>query len=514
MKEELGVVPNLEGIKANHLKKSLVSKEEFQSLLKTSYIPLQNLILDNFAFILEHLELIYLWLNSKEFKEKYENINHPYPPLLNPDILNELLNLEDEQDKETLRIKLKELSNTQHTNALSDTIKAYAKAGLDYRLIPAEKAWEMNLPLPKNYKFLFWGSHGVGNTGIHTFLYQSGFTVYSCLTDEGSKATYLYQYKGVISHKKGENIYLSLIDYFNATHYDEDGDKLGSLYPDTPTLHQTRDPISKLKTHTTMKRRGRNYKINVNVDDDVKEIVKNRVGYWGGRGIINNPSFIGSLSIIESKYEIYHDFLLKKRLKNIKDIIIIDSADIIGEKGEKTMLRLAKEFNFEIPDFERIRKIFSLRIAEYIPIFPLYVDCNEYLKCFICLTKFQLMDKEHINVNSYFGFKDEEFLACVHKDKLEIFRQNVSKIHLCKDKLQKIALELEKLKEKAYFKRDRVKEDKLLDYLKAHPNIAKKFKKVLDEKHLPFIKEQRPDIVASWKYYQEFEKMCGEMKEG
>ena len=87
MKEELGVVPNLEGVKANHLKKSLVSKE-LQSLLKTSYIPLQNLILDNFAFILEHLELIYLWLNSKEFKNKYEKENYPYPPLLNPDILN------------------------------------------------------------------------------------------------------------------------------------------------------------------------------------------------------------------------------------------------------------------------------------------------------------------------------------------------------------------------------------------------------------------------------------------
>ncbi|EAH5200349.1 DUF2972 domain-containing protein, partial [Campylobacter upsaliensis] len=38
--------------------------------------------------------------------------------------------------------------------------------------------------------------------------------------------------------------------------------------------------------------------------------------------------------------------------------------------------------------------------------------------------------------------------------------------------------------------------------------IAKKFKKVIDEKHLPFIKAVRPDIVASWKYYKEFEKMC------
>ncbi|EGK8070249.1 DUF2972 domain-containing protein, partial [Campylobacter upsaliensis] len=100
------------------------------------------------------------------------------------------------------------------------------------------------------------------------------------------------------------------------------------------------------------------------------------------------------------------------------------------------------------------------------------------------------------------------FIACVHKNELEFFKQNVSKIHLCKDKLAKIALALEKLKKQVDFKRSRVKEEQLLNYLKRHPNIAKKFKKVIDEKHLPFIKAVRPDIVNSWKYYKEFEKMC------
>ncbi|EAH9712673.1 DUF2972 domain-containing protein, partial [Campylobacter jejuni] len=30
-------------------------------------------------------------------------------------------------------------------------------------------------------------------------------------------------------------------------------------------------------------------------------------------------------------------------------------------------------------------------------------------------------------------------------------------------------------------------------------------------KELKFIKQYRPDIVASWKYYQEFEQMCKEL---
>ncbi|EOH3904877.1 DUF2972 domain-containing protein, partial [Campylobacter jejuni] len=30
---------------------------------------------------------------------------------------------------------------------------------------------------------------------------------------------------------------------------------------------------------------------------------------------------------------------------------------------------------------------------------------------------------------------------------------------------------------------------------------------------LVYIKQHRPDIVASWKYYQEFERMCKELDE-
>ncbi|ELY0805673.1 DUF2972 domain-containing protein, partial [Campylobacter upsaliensis] len=408
------------------------------------------------------------WLNSKEFKEKYEDINHPYPPLLNPDKLND---------------------------------ENYI---LNYEKISANLAWEMNLPLPRRYEFLNWGSHCVGNFAIQRFLYLCNFI--GIQPQRTSKATYFFQYQCLLHYSKKEQIYLILLDCFN----DEYFEKLGYLYPNTPSLHQSRDPISKLKTHLTLKGCGINYKNNVDIDDEIEKIVKNRVGYWNGSHMVSNPSFIGALSIIEDKQEHFHDYLLYKALKNITEIKIINSADLIGKRGAETMLNLAEEFKFNIPDYEKNKEIFSLKIAEYIPIFPIFVDCRKYFKCFICLTKLQLKDKNYININinAYFGFKDEEFIACVHKNELEFFKQNVSKIHLCKDKLAKIALALEKLKKQVDFKRSRVKEEQLLNYLKRHPNIAKKFKKVIDEKHLPFIKAVRPDIVASWKYYKEFEKMC------
>ncbi|EGK8047568.1 DUF2972 domain-containing protein [Campylobacter upsaliensis] len=434
--------------------------------LLTHYEALNEVIVLNMAFVLEHFDEVSLWLNSKEFKEKYEDINHPYPPLLNPDKLND---------------------------------ENYI---LNYEKISANLAWEMNLPLPRRYEFLNWGSHCVGNFAIQRFLYLCNFI--GIQPQRTSKATYFFQYQCLLHYSKKEQIYLILLDCFN----DEYFEKLGYLYPNTPSLHQSRDPISKLKTHLTLKGCGINYKNNVDIDDEIEKIVKNRVGYWNGSHMVSNPSFIGALSIIEDKQEHFHDYLLYKALKNITEVKIINSADLIGKRGAETMLNLAEEFKFNIPDYEKNKEIFSLKIAEYIPIFPIFVDCRKYFKCFICLTKLQLKDKNYININAYFGFKDEEFIACVHKNELEFFKQNVSKIHLCKDKLAKIALALEKLKKQVDFKRSRVKEEQLLSYLKRHPNIAKKFKKVIDEKHLPFIKAVRPDIVASWKYYKEFEKMC------
>ena len=66
--------------------------------------------------IAKEYDNIKLWLTSQSFLEKYAN--HPYPPLLNP-------------------------------------------KKLDYTKIPAEVAWDLNLPLPPYYQFVFFGSHAL-----------------------------------------------------------------------------------------------------------------------------------------------------------------------------------------------------------------------------------------------------------------------------------------------------------------------------------------------------------------
>ncbi|MCW1341923.1 DUF2972 domain-containing protein, partial [Campylobacter jejuni] len=54
------------------------------------------------------------------------------------------------------------------------------------------------------------------------------------------------------------------------------------------------------------------------------------------------------------------------------------------------------------------------------------------------------------------------------------------------------------------------KEEDVLNYFKENKELRLKLKNILD-KELVHIKKYRPDIVASWKYYQEFEKMCEEL---
>ncbi|EHN6916998.1 DUF2972 domain-containing protein, partial [Campylobacter jejuni] len=55
-----------------------------------------------------------------------------------------------------------------------------------------------------------------------------------------------------------------------------------------------------------------------------------------------------------------------------------------------------------------------------------------------------------------------------------------------------------------------LKVEDVLRHLYNNKNARISAKNILDEE-LVYIKQHRPDIVASWKYYQEFEKMCQEL---
>ncbi|WP_334094600.1 MULTISPECIES: DUF2972 domain-containing protein [Helicobacter] len=53
-------------------------------------------------------------------------------------------------------------------------------------------------------------------------------------------------------------------------------------------------------------------------------------------------------------------------------------------------------------------------------------------------------------------------------------------------------------------------EKDILEYLKSHKDLCLEAKAVF-EKYLTFLASVRPDIIESWKYYQEFLAMCEEI---
>ncbi|WP_289701136.1 hypothetical protein [Helicobacter rodentium] len=171
-------------------------------------------------FIAEHYEEINSWLNSKEFKEKYINTNHPYPPLLNPERLNakvesckdnklsalslrgtnkvrdeaihnvayfkdsiaesrmdKIMDCHDSTNAESCNDKCQSIEtdrkaqNLQSQSKSAESIQPYPN--LSYESIPPELAWDLNLPLPRRYDCI-WALFGLSGCGIWKFFRKIG----------------------------------------------------------------------------------------------------------------------------------------------------------------------------------------------------------------------------------------------------------------------------------------------------------------------------------------------------
>ncbi|WP_234126450.1 capsular biosynthesis protein, partial [Campylobacter sp. TTU_617] len=101
-----------------------------------NYQPILDNIFHNFNYFIQNFDLIEEWLLSDDFNERYKKGNHPYPSLLDPKKLN------DENEK------------------------------INYKNIPAELAWDMNLPLPDKYKFVWLFKSCSGSMAMYNFFTQ------------------------------------------------------------------------------------------------------------------------------------------------------------------------------------------------------------------------------------------------------------------------------------------------------------------------------------------------------
>ncbi|EOV6235686.1 DUF2972 domain-containing protein, partial [Campylobacter upsaliensis] len=408
--------------------------------LLTHYEALNEVIVLNMAFVLEHFDEVSLWLNSKEFKEKYEDINHPYPPLLNPDKLND---------------------------------ENYI---LNYEKIPANLAWEMNLPLPRRYEFAYTLMHGAGGSSFYWFMKSLKVECANSWVGD-DKAYYKENYKALTQLKNDFFIWIIHYVFF---HYKKSLQLLSSNFP---LLILVRDPISVFK-HLINHQSGSSRKKNVfDLNDDyallIPDILYTSTSY-------ENEKYKGEKSIapnLENLHLHSGTMVFDNVRKTIahKEVFYIDMQEIMPQNAFKTFTNLAKKFNFTPPnpkekDFYKIMH----NTGGLVAILDFKVMLDKEISIFVDSAKTRrYLNQNFMNINEeILGLDPENFKLCIEKrhydlllEKNELYEKTKHYLKgLYEYYLKRVEIEKKKL----------LNEKQILEYFKNNKTLALKFKKAFD----------------------------------
>ncbi|HHO0734007.1 TPA: DUF2972 domain-containing protein, partial [Campylobacter jejuni] len=302
---------------------------------------------------------------------------------------------------------------------------------------------------------------------------------------------------------------------------------LSLFFKKVPILLLVRDPISRLKHAANHHASNPNENNNLNLNSNYNYLLKNRKQYHSGN--FHHLSFDLTINSLKTWMQTDRWFLYNSFLSSVGnfEVYYLDMEEIKPARAFDTMCVLADKFNFEKPtDKHFFEGIVNGDLFGYIP-FNFYANKKNVNKSDIEIYKdessvyilissdqyveFYKQSKEYIN------FTKEFFDYPLKYDNLGIFLKQQEFERLKKDnslfdatkkylnnfvKALEERIELEKAK--------LFKEEDVLNYFKENKELRLKLKNILD-KELVHIKKYRPDIVASWKYYQEFEKMCEEL---
>ncbi|EAL0384348.1 DUF2972 domain-containing protein, partial [Campylobacter jejuni] len=449
----------LEGLIDN---KQLFLKEfsRIKNILKIhqDYKAILDNIFHNFNYFIQNFDLIEEWLLSDDFKERYKKENHPYPSLLDPKKLN------DKNEK------------------------------INYHNIPAELAWEMNLPLPDNYEFVWLGGHGTGTEALKVFLSYNKIII----------PDNFFNYEtGLQRYKYALNILLNDIDHIKGIrlkdyHFNDFEKFCKLIQKKCKFIFQVRDYFEIFTCYINHRTRKSDAIMNFDLQTNLSDVFDRFYYFSSGE---NHPNLKNFLSWPALHQEMgfrtcVMEYSMLQNFDNILDVLYIDIKDIIGVDTKNTIQKICNfiniSYNQEYNYSENI--IGDLKI-----IFPLTLNVLEGIELLI--------------IDSHSTFDTN----CYKDITLTITNSNVFKILIkLSDNLKLIDNIIKELK--LYFfnfnktlkqklvqeKKIRIKEQQYIDIYKHDPYRRRKLQKMMSYE-LTHIKQHRPDIVASWKYYQEFE---------
>ncbi|MBS4269034.1 DUF2972 domain-containing protein [Campylobacter vulpis] len=426
-------------------------------------------------FVLENINAISAWLHSEEFEK--EHLQEPFPPLLNPKFL--------------------ELESSRYC---------------------ANLAWNLNLPLNiagggggERLKFIYISPHGVGAAAFVSYLFFCDlFCNPSWNMPLDSKERYIQNF---IDISEGKYQYYGVnISEFNIKDLEKFCHLLGK---DTPVIIGTRDSIGILK-HCV----GRNWDkhiINFNHEFNLSHDFRDYIRHITHKDMELNIDF----------KDLENSFTSTKILPFFRNITPVDCEEILPHNALETMERLATKFNFNPPKNKTYFQNYEFKgYLRYI--LPLVLYANEKDPIFSLEKSVEEtpLDRENsfvfiINVNTEPNEDHKNIFKELSQDPIS---KNLG-VYVKKEDLKRIDKEFY-AKIKAYLsefiaeiirvtkeaEEKILKEKDVLAYLKKHKDISLQFKQMCDEE-LKYFKQNHPDLVNSWHYYKEFEKLCESFKE-
>ncbi|MBZ7951732.1 DUF2972 domain-containing protein [Campylobacter sp. W0046] len=292
-------------------------------------------------------------------------------------------------------------------------------------------------------------------------------------------------------------------------------------------LYICRDPISILRHAINHIGGKQNEKITfkmkeINLNSNLKEVFP-EIHYEYSNS--SKPS-LRSLGRVIDNNELY--FRSNRRInllkKVAKDIICLDITSISGNEALKTFDFLSKQiFNIQdIQDYalftKRINRhqgdLVVLPVKFHILVKNIDIKITVTTKNLIYFNSLEFIDKQ----NNFIDITSEIFqnrtllfdniILLINQQEYEILKNNQklyqkSKIYLndYMDALEKHEIEI---------KKHLISEDQILQFLKENKELRIRLKEIIDE-DLTYVRENHPEYLKKWKYYQEFERMCEEL---
>ncbi|RDU72315.1 DUF2972 domain-containing protein [Helicobacter aurati] len=381
-------------------------------------------------------------------------------------------------------------------------------------------AWQLNKKLPKGYKFLYIASHATGHNAMQKFLTQCNIQTNWHFEEDGY-TRYKDIYKRLIKDKHHYNI-ITLSEY-NFTDHQK---FFATIREKVPAIILVRDPIAICKSAINHSMERKNITTIIRGGGaDLSALFSDCIQYNGYNTqtkqtfLSNTPSLnmleylISQRTSMQGMQTSFITHAIKESLPYITKIHYIDMNEITGKRTWKSIKKLSSLFDFLPPqDKHYFEGSLYGSLRPFLPIRFHIPYKNQDLE-FICNLQQHSMTFESYSYNitsqvmpaNYKHDKNfSHIMIWTTKASLEKLQENPCKTFVVQelDKLFSILQnEMNRNDSKKLTEKD------VLEYLQRNPQTAKKLKVILDGE-IEHIKQTRPDIIESWRYYLEFEAIC------